>query len=62
MTALQTDLVEIFRLIAQLTVGNRPGRIEPRARTRRTKSYPWLKLPRAEARRQVRTYDHLLCA
>ena len=53
---------EFFRLIAQLTVGNRPGRIEPRARKRRPKSYPWLKVPRAEARRQIRTHGHLLCA
>jgi hypothetical protein len=53
---------EFFRLIAQLTVGNRPGRIEPRARKRRPKSYPWLKVPRVEARRQIRTYGHLLCA
>lgn len=53
---------ELFRLIAQLHVGNRPGRIEPRARKRRPKSYPWLKVPRAEARRQIRTYGHLLCA
>ena len=61
-TALQTEPVEMIRLIAQLTVGNRPGRIEPRARKRRPKSYPWLKVPRAEARRQIRDYGHLLCA
>ena len=54
--------VEFFRLIAQLTVGNRPGRIEPRARKRRPKSYPWLKVPRDEARRQMCTYGYLLCA
>jgi hypothetical protein len=54
--------VEFFRLIAQINVGNRPGRIEPRARKRRPKSYPWLKVNRAEARRQIRTYGHLLCA
>ena len=53
---------ELFRLIAQLHVGNRPGRIEPRARKRRPKSYPWLKIPRAEARRQIRIHGHLLCA
>ncbi len=53
---------EFFRLIAQLAVGNRPGRLEPRARKRRPKSYPWLKVPRAEARRQIRTHGHLLCA
>jgi hypothetical protein len=60
--ALRAEPVEFFRLIAQLTVGNRPGRIEPRARKRRPKSYPWLKVPRAEARRQIQTYGHLLCA
>ena len=53
---------ELFRLIAQLKVGNRPGRIEPRARKRRPKSFPWLKVPRALARRQIRRYGHLLCA
>ncbi|MGH8253638.1 MAG: IS4 family transposase [Steroidobacteraceae bacterium] len=53
---------EFFRLIAQITVGHRPGRTEPRARKRRPKSYPWLKVPRAQARRQIRTQGHLLCA
>lgn len=57
-----THRAEFFRLIAQLAVGNRPGRIEPRARKRRPKSYPWLKVPRAEARRQIRIHGHLLCA
>jgi len=61
-TALRAEPAELFRLIAQLTVGNRPGRIEPRARKRRPKSYPWLKVPRAEARRQIQNYGHLLCA
>ena len=60
--ALRAEPVAFFRLIAQLTVGNRPGRIEPRTRKRRPKSYPWLKVPRAEARRQIQTYGHLLCA
>lgn len=49
----------LFRLIAQLKVGNRSGRIEPRARKRRPKPYPWLKIPRAEARERVRAYGHL---
>ena len=53
---------QLLRLIAQLRVGNRPGRIEPRARKRRPKSYPWLKVPRAEARRQLRVHGHLLAA
>ena len=48
----------LFRLIAQLKVGNRPGRIEPRARKRRPKPYPWLKVPRAEARRHIAIHGH----
>ncbi len=48
-----------FRLLAQPVVGNRPGRIEPRARKRRPKPYPWLKIPRAAARDCVRKYGHL---
>lgn len=51
-----------FRLIAQMAVADRPGRMEPRARKRRPKSYPWLKVPRAQARQQIRTYGHLLNA
>jgi hypothetical protein len=35
---------ELFRLIGQLRVGNRPRRIEPRARKRRPKPFPWLKI------------------
>jgi len=45
---------ELFRLIAQRKVGNRPGRVEPRARKRRPKTYPWLQIPRSLARRQIR--------
>ena len=56
---LGADPDTLFRLIAQLTVGHRPGRIEPRARKRRPKPYPWLKIPRAEAHEQVRRYGHL---
>jgi Transposase DDE domain len=54
-----TDNVILFRTIAQLRVGNRPGRLEPRARKRRPKSYQWLKVPRRKARRQIRRYGHL---
>jgi len=53
---------EFFRLLAQHTVGKRPGRIEPRARKRRPKSFPWLKVPRSLARRQIRAHGHLLSA
>lgn len=49
----------LFRAIAQLKVGNRSGRLEPRARKRRPKSYQWLKVPRAKARRQIRRYGYL---
>ena len=56
---LTVDPATLFRLIAQPTVGHRSGRIEPRARKRRPKSYPWLKIPRAQAREQVRAYGHL---
>jgi hypothetical protein len=48
----------LFRLIGQLRVGNRPGRIEPRARKRRPKPYPWLKIPRAQARADIAAYGH----
>jgi hypothetical protein len=48
----------LFKLIAQLRVGNRPGRIEPRARKRRPKPYPWLKIPRAQARSHIAAYGH----
>jgi Transposase DDE domain len=53
---------ELLRLIAQRPVGNRPGRMEPRVRKRRPKSFPWLKVPRAVARRQIRRGRHPLCA
>jgi hypothetical protein len=49
----------LFHAIAQRQVGNRPGRIEPRARKRRPKSYQWLKVPREKARQQVRLYGYL---
>ena len=48
----------LFTLIGQLRVGNRPGRIEPRARKRRPKPYPWLKIPRAQARVNILAHGH----
>lgn len=47
-----SDLCVLFELIAAVRVGQRPGRHEPRARKRRPKSYPWLKVPRHVARRR----------
>ena len=49
----------LFKLIAQVTVGQRPGRLEPRARKRRPKPYPWLKVSRTLARQQIRELGYL---
>jgi hypothetical protein len=48
----------LFTLIAQCRAGNRPGRLEPRMRKRRPKPYPWLKVPRAHARRKIKRHGH----
>ena len=48
----------LFTLIAQCRVGQRPGRIEPRMRKRRPKSYPWLNISRAKARRKIERHGH----
>jgi hypothetical protein len=53
-----TSINLLFNLIGQLRVGNRPGRIEPRARKRRPKSYDWLKIPRAQARLRIAAHGH----
>jgi hypothetical protein len=52
------DSQRLFTLIAQCRVGHRPARIEPRMRKRRPKPYPWLKVPRAQARRHVEKHGH----
>ena len=52
------DASRLFVLIAQVPVGYRPGRIEPRMRKRRPKSYPWLKESRPIARGRVRRHGH----
>ena len=51
-------LYGLFVLIAQQRVGERPGRIEPRALKRRPKPYPLLTKPRATARAHVREHGH----
>lgn len=48
----------LFVLLAQNCVGNRPGRIEPRAVKRRPKAYPMLTQPRPLARLAVQKYGH----
>ena len=49
----------LFQLIVQTKVGHRPGRIEPRMRKQRPKSFPWLKEPRDTARARVRRHGHV---
>ena len=51
-------LYDLFILIAQQRVGERPGRIEPRALKRRPKPYPLLTKPRAIAREHIRKHGH----
>lgn len=51
-TNLSHSLTTLLRLIAQVPVGHRPHRSEPRARKRRPKSFPWLKVPRHTARQR----------
>jgi hypothetical protein len=46
-------------LIAEQRVGNRPGRIEPRAIKRRPKPFPLLMEARSIAREKVRKHGHL---
>lgn len=58
-TTATDSLTLLFRLIAQQRVGHRSGRIEPRARKRRPKSFQWLKVPRQVARRQIRRLGYL---
>ena len=52
------QLCLLYDLIAQQRVGNRPGRIEPRAIKRRPKPYPLLMKPRPQARTDVRLHGH----
>ena len=52
------QLAGLFILIAQQKVGNRPGRIEPRAVKRRPKPFPLLTKLRSIAQEDVRKYGH----
>jgi len=54
----EMTLPVIYGLVAQLRVGNRPGRIEPRAVKRRAKTYPLLMKPRQQAQDEVRRMGH----
>lgn len=48
----------LFSLIGKIIVGNRAGRIEPRALKRRPKAYPLLVKARGLARAEVKKYGH----
>jgi hypothetical protein len=50
------DTAGLFRLIAQIRVGNRPGRIEPRLVKRRPKPFSRLQTTRREARENIMKY------
>ena len=50
--------VGLFVLIAQRKIGNRPGRVEPRAVKRRPKPYPLLMKIRPIAQEEIRQNGH----
>jgi len=52
------DALNLFKLIARKRVGNRPGRIEPRALKRRPPLYPRLMQVRGAASAEVRKHGH----
>lgn len=54
----EQSLALLFQLMAQQRIGNRPGRIEPRAVKRRPKPYPLLMKSRSEARAEVMKNGH----
>jgi len=50
------DTTALFRLIAQIRVGKRPGRVEPRLVKRRPKPFARLQTSRRKARANIRKY------
>lgn len=54
----QANEGDLFILIAQRTVGNRPGRVEPRAVKQRPKPFPLLMEQREMVREKIRKYGH----
>jgi hypothetical protein len=44
----------LLRAVARHRVGNRPDRVEPRVIKRRTKNFPWMTVPRAQARKSLK--------
>ena len=54
----EAPLYGLLRLMSQQRVGNRAGRIDPRAIKRRPKSFPFMSRPRADAREIVKKFGH----
>ncbi|MDB5971444.1 MAG: family transposase [Hydrocarboniphaga sp.] len=54
----EAQIDSLLGLIAQLRVGHRPGRVEPRAVKRRPKPFPLLTKNRNQAREEIRRYGH----
>jgi len=54
----QDSISGLLLLVAEQSVGNRPGRIEPRAIKRRPKPYPLLTKPRHDAKEVIKNYGH----
>ena len=52
------DTAALFRLIAHIRVGNRPGRMEPRLVKTRPKPFGRLQTTRRRARANIRKYGH----
>jgi hypothetical protein len=52
------DTAHLFALIAQIRVGNRPRRVEPRMIKRRPKPYTYLGAPRWKVRLRIRKRGH----
>ena len=50
----EENITQLLALVAEQSIGNRPGRIEPRAIKRRPKPYPLLTKTRNVAREQVK--------
>ena len=48
----------LLQLIVEKTVGQRPGRVEPRAVKRWRKSFPLLTKSRSEMRADIKKYGH----
>ena len=58
LSAAAEDTAALFRLIAHIRVGNRPGRMEPRLIKTRPKPFGRLQTTRRRARVNIRKYGH----